>query len=135
MDGIFAGHVVEHLGPAGAWELVGLCHRKLKEGQYLVFETPNTLSLFVLGDMYFRDPTHRLPVHPEAWEFVARSQNFSEVELRFSYPLPEGLELAKTDLEAVDAALRDQLALLNQNMEKLNQVVFGYQNVAVIAKK
>ena len=135
LDGIFAGHLVEHLGLVGAWELVGLCCRKLKEGRYLVFETPNTRSLFVLGDMYFRDPTHRLPVHPETWEFLARSQNFTEVQLRFSYPLPEGLELTKTDLEAVDAPLRDQLALLNQNMEKLNQVVFGCQNVAVIARK
>jgi O-antigen chain-terminating methyltransferase len=135
LDGIFAGHLVEHLGAAGAWELVGLCYRKLKPGCRLVFETPNTRSLFVLGDMYFRDPTHRLPVHPETWEFVARSQSFSEVQLRFSYPLPEGLELTTIDLEAVDAPLRGQLALLNQNMEKLNQVVFGYQNVAVIAKK
>jgi SAM-dependent methyltransferase len=135
LDGIFAGHVVEHLGAATAWEMLGLCYRKLEPGRYLVFETPNTLSLFVLRDMYFRDPTHRLPVHPETWEFLARSQGFSEVELRFSYPLPEGLELATIDLEAVDAPLRNQLALLNQNVENLNRLIFGYQNVAVIAKK
>jgi hypothetical protein len=35
----------------------------------------------------------------------------------------------------VEAPLRDQFALLSQNIERLNQVVFGYQNVAVIARK
>jgi SAM-dependent methyltransferase len=135
LDGIFAAQFVEHLGAAAAWELLGLCHQKLKSGRYLVLETPNTRSLFVLAHTYFRDPTHRLPVHPETWEFLARSQGFSEVELRFSNGPPESLELTTIDLEAVDAPLRDQFVLLNRNMERLNQVLFDYQNAVVIARK
>lgn len=135
LDGIFAAQFVEHLGAAAAWKLIGLCHQQLKPGRYLVLETPNTRSLFVLARTYFRDPTHRLPVHPETWEFLARSQGFSEVQLRFSNPSPESLELEMIDVEAAEAPLRDQFVVLNQNMERLNQVVFDYQNAVIIARK
>jgi SAM-dependent methyltransferase len=135
LDGVFAAQLVEHLDAAAAWELMGLCYRQLRPGCYLVLETPNTRSLFVMACTYFRDPTHRSPVHPETWEFLARSQGFSEVQLRFSNPPPGSLELAMIEAEAAEAPLRDQLAVLNRNMERLNQVVFDYQNVIVIARK
>jgi SAM-dependent methyltransferase len=135
LDGIFAAQFVEHLGAAAAWELIGVCYRQLKPGRYLVLETPNTRSLFVLACTYFRDPTHRFPVHPETWEFLARSQGFSEVQLRFSNPAPGNLELAMIDVEAVEAPLRDRFVVHNQNMEKLNQVIFDYQNAVIIARK
>jgi len=136
LDGIFMGHVVEHLRPDRLMELVRLCYAKLKPGSYLVFETPNTLSPFVLLNTYFRDPTHVQPLHPETYRFIADSQGFREVHLSYSHPVPEELQLTKVPGgEGLAEPLKSQLAVLNRNIDRLNEVLYGYQNVAVIAKK
>lgn len=136
LDGIFMGHVVEHLEPDRLMELVRLCYAKLKPGSYLVFETPNTLSLFVLLNTYLRDPTHVQPLHPETYRFIAESQGFREVHLSYSHPVPEELRLTKVSSDERSAGpFQSQRAVLNRNIDRLNEVLYGYQNVAVIAKK
>lgn len=136
LDGIFMGHVVEHLEPDRLMELVRLCYAKLKPGSYLVFETPNTLSLFVLLNTYLRDPTHVQRLHPETYRFIADRQGFREVHLSYSHPVPEELWLTKVSSDERSAGpFQSQLAVLNRNIDRLNEVLYGYQNVAVIAKK
>jgi SAM-dependent methyltransferase len=136
LGGIFAGHMIEHLSVGELVQFSRLCCRKLVPGQYLVCETPNASSMYVLSRTFFRDPTNMLPLHPETYEFLVRSQGFQEVRLVYSNPVPEELTLAKlTSSPDLGMPLGDSVFTLNQNTAKANEMLFGYQNVAIIARK
>ncbi|MDD4295128.1 MAG: class I SAM-dependent methyltransferase [Candidatus Omnitrophica bacterium] len=53
VDGIFARHIIEHLGDPGGF--VGECHRILKQGGFLYIETPH-FSNYVA----YAEPQHKL---------------------------------------------------------------------------
>jgi SAM-dependent methyltransferase len=133
VDGIFAGHLVEHLPYAGLIRLLRLAALRLAPGGILVFESPNTTSLLVLSHSYFRDPTHRMPLHPETYRFLAESCGFESVELEYTYPAPEEHRLR---LLPDDGVLpKGAVEILNRNTEKLNELLHGYANFAVIARR
>ncbi len=57
-DGIMCSHVIEHLQPDQAQELLAGCFSALQPNGLLVIVTPNSKSLNVVADMFWRDPTH-----------------------------------------------------------------------------
>lgn len=57
-DGIMCSHVIEHLQSNDAQELFARCFSGLKPNGLLVIVTPNSKSLSVVADMFWRDPTH-----------------------------------------------------------------------------
>jgi len=129
LGGVFAAQVIEHLHPRRVIELVRLCHRKLEPGAALVLETPNPKCLMVFADSFYKDPSHIQPIHPDTMHFLLEATGFDDVELRF--------------LGAVDPALRipplrapgADLEQFNQGIERLNALLFGFQDYAVIGKK
>lgn len=136
LDGLFAGHLIEHLPLATLLEFTTLCIRKLRLGAYLIAETPNTSNLYVLAHTYFRDPTHSLPLHPETYTFIFQSQGFSAVELHYSHPVPKDLAVQFLPTEGIsDYALKAHLVQGNERIARLNAALFGPQNVAVIARR
>lgn len=79
IDGIFAGHIVEHL-PLGLKQLLfELCYEKLMNGGHLIIQTPNTISPYVLHNLYYLDPTHQAPLHPETYKLLAENAGFKVV--------------------------------------------------------
>lgn len=133
LGGVFAGQVVEHLEPETLVEFVGTAHRILRPGGRLIMETINPESLYVFAHSYFLDPTHVNPVPPVYLQFVCEQAGFASVavERRSEVieedrlePIPEG--------PGLDPAVRKAL---NRNFEKLNRVVFGPQDYAIIATR
>jgi O-antigen chain-terminating methyltransferase len=131
LGGIFCAHVVEHLSPVALFKLLELAVAKLRPRGVFAAETPNPLSLVALAN-FTADLSHDRPLHPETLSFLARQAGFRNVELRFLsepadaerlklVPLPEGRELAPAK-DALDA-----------NVNRLNDVVFGPQDYAVLA--
>jgi len=59
-NGVFVGHVVEHMVPADARDLVRLCERELAPLGTLVILTPNYRD-FVVRRQFWADPTHVRP--------------------------------------------------------------------------
>ena len=57
-DGIMCSHVIEHLQADDVQELFSRCFGALKQDGLLVIVTPNSRSLNVVADMFWRDPTH-----------------------------------------------------------------------------
>jgi O-antigen chain-terminating methyltransferase len=128
LGGIFAAQVIEHLPPARLRRLVDLAFAKLSAGGALVLETINPLSVFALVQIYFLDPTHRAPVHPEALRFLLETSGFGEVDIRFVGELgEEKLE----PLPGADAAA----SLINRNLDRLNALLFAPSGYAAIGRK
>jgi O-antigen chain-terminating methyltransferase len=130
VDAIVASHVVEHLPPPVLARLVAAAAERLPEGGVLIMETPNPESLVAGSINFHRDPTHLRPVHPDTLRFMCESAGFAAAEIVRLSPVPdaERLPLPAPGDEPL-ARHVDRLA------ERLNAVVYGFQDYAVIARR
>ena len=134
LGGVFCGHLLEHLPLTDLRRFLDLAYAGLSPGGLLVAETPNVRSLFVLANTYFRDPTHQRPLHPETYLFLAESAGF-ETHLRYSLPVPSDVALEPLSDEEASATDAATIMALNERLQRLGQQVYGFQNVALIARK
>ena len=122
---VAAIHLFEHL-PAPTWmSVMAEAQRVLRPGGVLVVECPNPSSLRVGGDLFWIDPTHRAPVHPDAVAFVARAVGLEVVETRFLRPFPADQSLVR---DGQPEAVRE-LAV------RLDEWLSGPRDFVVVARK
>jgi O-antigen chain-terminating methyltransferase len=135
LDGIFIDQVVEHLEPEYLVRLLALCHKKLKFGYYIIVETVNPLS-FVSFVNFYIDMTHKRPIHPETLQFLLSAAGFRESEKKFFSPVSDEGRLKKiTESRNLDDPARKNDIVYNYNIERLNTILFGAQDYAIIGKK
>jgi len=128
LAGIFSSQVIEHLPPSHLQKLIELGRRKLALGGVIVLETINPVSVFALVQIYNLDLSHQKPVHPQALKFMLEAAGFEEVTILYSFPLrQERLQ----NLPGAD----ESTAVLNRNIDSLNELLFAPANYAAIAKK
>ncbi|HMK12197.1 MAG TPA: class I SAM-dependent methyltransferase [Acidimicrobiales bacterium] len=128
---ITAIHVIEHLEFADLCRFLDLAAAKLVPGGVLVCETPNPTALIVLGHSYILDPTHKWPLHPSLVTFLCERAGFADVEVRFHSPA-DFFAVPLLD-ESADAP--PQAAVINDALRRLNSVLFGPQEYAVVATR
>jgi O-antigen chain-terminating methyltransferase len=128
LSGIFSSQVIEHLPPPYLQRLVEMAYFKLAPSSYMVLETINPTSVFSLVQIYFLDLSHQKPLHPQAVKFLMESAGFEEVEIKYSSPMDE------ERLQELPAADKNS-SILNQNIDKLNKLLYSPSNYAAIGKK
>jgi O-antigen chain-terminating methyltransferase len=133
LGGIFCAHMVEHLPPATLVRLLELVAAKLRQGGVFVAETPNPRTLVAL-QTFFADLTHQQPLHPETLAFLVRQAGLRDIETRFLNPPPDDARLGPVPLPEGDEFEPARRALA-ENAEKLNEVVFGPQDYAVVGRR
>jgi hypothetical protein len=129
VGGIFSAQLIEHLPPGRVVELVKLCHRKLAPGCGLVLETPNPACLMVFADSFYRDLSHVQPIHSDTTKFLLEAAGFRDVEVKTLAPVDPAVRVPP--LPGNDPAL----VVFNQGIERLNALLFGFQDYAVIGRK
>lgn len=133
---IIATQVVEHLTQKQLDSFISLTYSKLNQNGVVIFETINPQSVTALARNFFRDPTHTFPVHPETLKFAMEMKGFVTDPIFYRSPYPADATLSKIayspELPARWLALLDQL---NDNFTRLNDLLFGYQDFAVIGRK
>jgi O-antigen chain-terminating methyltransferase len=133
LGGIFAAHVVEHLRPAVLVRFLELAAAVLRPGGLLVLETPNPVSLVALKH-YFADLTHVQPLVPETLAFLVRQAGLAVEETRYLNEPPAAERLQPVRLPA-GAEYAEAQAGEDANVRRLNEVVFGPQDYAVVARR
>lgn len=128
LGGIFSSQVIEHLPPAYLEKLIEASFHKLAPGGTLILETVNPLSVFALVQVYYLDPSHRNPLHPQALKFILETAGFADVEIVYSSPLE------KEKLQPLPGA-DERASVLNRNIDSLNDLLFAPVNYAAIARK
>lgn len=131
LGAITAIHVIEHLEFPDLCRFLDLASAKLRPGGVLVCETPNPTALIVLGHSYILDPTHKWPLHPSLVTFLCERSGFADMEIRFHSPA-DFFAVPLLD-ENIDAP--PQVAVINDALHRLNSVLFGPQEYAVLATK
>lgn len=132
LGGIFAAQLVEHLPPPAIVRLLDLAAVKLVPGGVIVLETVNPLSFIALRH-YFADLTHVQPLVPETLELIARQSGFSHVETRFLNEPSAEERLSPLDLPP-DVLPEPTREALERNLARLNEVLFGPQDYAIVAR-
>ena len=134
LGGLFAAHLIEHLPPITLVELTQLAMAKIEPGAYLILETPNPLSVWALTNYFYMDLSHIKPVHPKAIAFVLEMQGYRDIEVRYLSPVPETVQLELLP-ENTRTSWRKIVGLLNQNIDRLNDFLYGFADYAITARK
>ena len=133
LGGIFAAQVVEHLEPGPLTAFLDLAASRLRPGGVLLLETINPLSLFALRN-YFADLTHAQPLIPETLSMLVKQAGFGEVEIRFQNELGQEQLLEPVELPP-EPRFDDARRALEANRARLNEVLFGPQDYALVARR
>ena len=134
LGGIFAAQVIEHLQPDYLAAFIEEAARKVRPGGVIVLETINPACWVAFFESYIRDLTHVRPLHPETMQYLLRVSGFSPVEVRYSSPVDPEARLASVLPPAAreSDALAELVETFNENVDRLNARLYGYQDYAVI---
>ncbi len=129
LGGILMAQIIEHLSHDELSELVSLAGAKLKPGGWLIAETVNPACLTTFSGAFYLDLSHIRPIHPEASRFLWQWAGLTSVEILLLSPYPEDYLLKKVPGE--DEAAQ----ALNYNVQRLNELLYGPQDYAVVGRK
>jgi O-antigen chain-terminating methyltransferase len=132
LGGLFAAQVAEHLPPPALSALLAQAHRVLRTGGLLVLETVNPASALAFLDVFIRDLTHERPLHPETLRFLAAAAGFSEARIEMRSPVPADVRLHLVPSSGLPPPV---IKALNENVERLNALLFAPIDYALLARR
>ena len=141
LGGLFSAQVVEHLPADKLVRLVRVAWRKLRPGSTIVIETINPACWLAFFETYLRDFTHVQPLHPETLSYLLAASGFHRPEIQYRSPLSEADRLRTLEVPdvasgaAVDARLIACLRTVNQNVDRLNNLLFSSMDYAAVATR
>jgi len=135
LGAVVSFHVIEHLPPVVIARTVALAWRALRPGGVLILETPNPMSVMVAARSFWLDPTHVRPVHPDFLREVARQHGFGRTDVLPLRPFKADDRLPEIPLGEVPPELRPLADRINRMRDRLDDVLFGYQDYGLVARK
>lgn len=127
VGGIFAAQLIEHLTIDQVVTLCELAYEKLEEGAYVILETPNPKSLSMFTNAFYIDPSHDKPRHPLTVQYILQKAGFKEVDIVYT-------EASEPQI-AIPPIKMDNMEEFNNAMKQVENILFGSQDYAVIAKR
>lgn len=119
--------VIEHFAPQEVVDFVALAADKVRLGGQVLVETVNPQSLYTFAHALFLDPSHMCPVHPAYLAFLFREAGFASVDIEWRSPVPTDAALDPVPDDVPAAAVH------NQNVERLNGLLFAPQDYLIVA--
>lgn len=121
-------HVIEYLELEHLLELLDLAADRLRPGGVFVAETLNPASLVAAGTSHALDPAPLRLLHPSLLALLCERAGFLTVDQRFFTTTDDQLPLVHGD------DLPAWVDQVNASLTKLNDVLFGPQEYAVVAR-
>ena len=135
VGGVFSSQVAEHVSPPALAALCRAASRALAPGGVFVAETPNPESLFIFASFFYVDVTHTNPIHPEAFRFLLDSAGLRDIEIVRSEPVPDPMRLEVPEVPpGADQAVRASIEVVQRNIGRLNDLLYGPQQYAIVAR-
>ncbi|MCX8036784.1 MAG: methyltransferase domain-containing protein [Candidatus Sumerlaeia bacterium] len=136
LGAVVALQVIEHLDFADLYRFLLLSIKKLRPNGIAIFETVNPTCLTTFSGAFYADPTHVRPIHPEAARRLLELVGFSEVQIDYQSPVDEAERLKSIENDVpVDSNVRRIMETINENIQKINSLLYNYADYAVIGRK
>jgi SAM-dependent methyltransferase len=138
LGGVLAVQVVEHLQADQLVRLLELAYDKLRPGSRVALETINPACWYAFFASYIRDITHVHPIHPDTLRYLLIASGFQRVEIRYREPYPERHKLqpvSSRQLSAVAPSLGEAGEVFNENVSKINALLFTHLDFTAIGEK
>lgn len=116
---ITAFHLIEHLPLDVLRKFLDEARRTLVTNGLLMLESPNPESIKVSATTFHYDPTHLRPIPPQLAAFLVEQAGFVDVDVLRLNPYPDS------------SLVKEQ----SETAHRLNELMFGPQDYAVIARK
>jgi O-antigen chain-terminating methyltransferase len=113
-------HIIEHLPFETLINLFDESVRVLQPNGLVIFETPNTRNILVGSGDFYRDPTHKNPIHPDTLSFIAGARGLIKNQSCF--------------FEETDGTVH-LINSLTRKFDDLNDYVTVSRNVVLLAYK
>jgi O-antigen chain-terminating methyltransferase len=130
LGGVFAAQVAEHLPPTVLQDLLREAHRVLRPGGLLALETVNPRSVVGFLEVYLRDLTHERALHPDTLSFLAAAAGFTDVRVEMRAPVDPSHLLRPVPVDGLPPLA---VQALNENMARLNRLLYGPQEYVLLA--
>jgi O-antigen chain-terminating methyltransferase len=118
LRGVTGFHIIEHLSPEKLMLLLDQILRTVRSGGFVAFETPNPDNLFVSGNYFYFDPSHRHPLPSKLVKLLLESRGFQNVEITPLHPCAEGRFVENDDVS-----------------KRLNELFYGPMDYAIVGWK
>ncbi|HEX3703501.1 MAG TPA: methyltransferase domain-containing protein [Vicinamibacterales bacterium] len=136
LGGLFAAQVVEHLEPDYLMRFLELAYHRLRPGSKIVLETINVDSWSAFFGPYLKDITHVRPLPSDTLLYLLRASGFQRVDMRASAPMGDEHKLARLSIDAANGpGAAAVTAAFNQNVDRLNALLFGFSDYAAIGER
>ncbi|HNT33486.1 MAG TPA: methionine biosynthesis protein MetW [bacterium] len=136
LDGVYCGQMIEHLTAEEQIAFVKLVYRKMRFNSYFVIETMNPMNLPTAATHFYTDMSHKRPVTPDGLGFLLSAVGFRKVQFDSLSETPQSEKLTPIALGTKPSpATRKLVEALNQNLDKLNCLLFAYRDFAAMALK
>jgi 2-polyprenyl-3-methyl-5-hydroxy-6-metoxy-1,4-benzoquinol methylase len=129
LGGIAMIQVIEHLSPQQVIDFAALAAEVVRPGGKVIVETVNPESLFTYARAFWLDPDHVRPVHRGLLEFLFTEAGFAKLEVEWRSPVPADEQLIAVPGEG------EQTEAVNENFARINRLLFGPQDYALIATR
>lgn len=130
IDGIMCSQVVEHLTTDQMLSLCNLAYEKLQNDSYIIIETPNPSSLAIYTNGFYIDPSHIKPVHSKTLEYILSKVGFKDIQTIYTEQSKINYRLPLLESQNIN-----NLSEVNDGINLLNDIIFGSQDYAIIARR
>ncbi len=137
LGGLIALQVAEHFPPPYLLQFLDVAYHKLRPGSTLVLETLNPACWFAFFEAYIRDITHAWPLHPDTLKYLVVASGFNKVDVKYLSPYPGDAKLQRCQVpqEMATLGMVNLVHAFNENVDKVNALLFGYLDYAVIGRR
>jgi O-antigen chain-terminating methyltransferase len=132
LGGVFSAQVAEHLPPPVLVAMLAEAHRGLRPGGLLLLETVNPRSVTGLLVVFNRDLSHERPLHPDTLCFLAAAAGFPDVRVEMRTPVSAESQLRPVPTDGLPPPAA---VALNENVARLNALLYGHLEYALVARR
>lgn len=135
LGGLTAIQFVEHLPVEVMTDFFKLAYEKLEAGATIAAETINAACLTTFCSAFYLDLSHYKPIHPLALQFLLERIGFEDVRIEYLNPYPEDIRLHPLPEDGSSGLDGSVVHEFNQNVMKLNNVLYSHTDYAVVARR
>jgi len=135
LGNVFLSQIVEHMDYKDTYTLLKAAWEKMVHEAVILIETINPGSFYAQSRAYVIDPTHVGLVSPETLSYTFQKVGFRNLRIIYKSPVPKAERLNLINENLGDRKLDLVISKINKDLEKIDDIIFGNLEYAIMGVK